>query len=160
MALLRQRITPDSYYPLSGNGDEKIGRGYSKAISELYYFDLRYAKTILQEVSDEANEVSREDLELEPISTQAHNEAVTLLTAIHEYLPMPDIMWLEDGGVGFEWRKGSEEIFTMSVYGDGTIIYGGILGNKNKISGTAPLTDELILSSLIYLINGHFNTMI
>ena len=73
---------------------------------------------------------------------------------------MPDIMWLEDGGVGFEWRKGSEKIFTMSVYGDGTIIYGGILGNKNKISGIAPLTDELILSSLIYLINGHFNTMI
>lgn len=131
-----------------------------EAFCELYYFNLRDAKTILEEVSDEANEVSREDSELEPISTQAHSEAITLLTAIHEYLPMPDIMWLEDGGVGFEWRKGSDKIFTMSVYGDETIIYGGILGKNNKISGIVPLTDELILSSLIHLINGHFNTVI
>ncbi|MCH8295383.1 hypothetical protein IH992_30225 [Candidatus Poribacteria bacterium] len=160
MALLIQPVTSHSSYQWQENANENISGGYSEAISELYCFDLRYTRTVLEEVYNEAYEVSREDSELEPISTQAHSEAITLLTAIHEYLPMPDIMWLEDGGVGFEWRKGSDKIFTMSVYGDETIIYGGILGKNNKISGIVPLTDKLTFLVLTHLIDRHFNTVI
>ena len=55
---------------------------------------------------------------------------------------MPDIGWLMDGGIGFEWRSQYVKgIGTMSIYGDNKVIYGASLGSGHKDKGTCELTD-------------------
>ena len=57
-------------------------------------------------------------------------------------VPMPDIGWLTDGGIGFEWRSQNiKGIGTISIYGENKIIYGASLGSTSEVKGTCLLTD-------------------
>ena len=116
------------------------------------------AESILTEIMQEAAEASQENPQAEPIPPKAYEETQAILKVILKYVPLPDLMWLEDGGIGFEWRKGSKRIFTLSVYGDGHVIFVGIFGEKNKIRGITPLLDRIpkIPETLLKTIIEHF----
>ena len=108
----------------------------------------------LEEIRQEAEEACTPDSEIDPVPDSAYDDAYRLLYMLfHWGVPMPDIGWLTDGGIGFEWwsrnRKG---IGTMSIYGDNHVIYGASVGDARRIKGTCTLSN---LASL-----DHFRTML
>ncbi len=96
----------------------------------------------LQEIRLEVEEACELDSETEVVPESAYDEAYFLLNVLHPVIPMPDIMWLEDGGIGFEWiAQRGKGIGTISLYGDNRVIYGISLGNRPRVKGTRALSD-------------------
>ena len=96
----------------------------------------------LQEIRLEVEEACELDSETEVVPDSAYDEAYFLLNVLHPVIPIPDIMWLEDGGIGFEWiTKSGKGIGTISLYGDNQIIYGISLGSMPRVKGTRALSD-------------------
>ena len=110
-----------------------------------------------KQVQRELGEVRREtatayslDRELEPVPDSAYDDAAFLLIMLPNNIPIPDIGWLIDGGIGFEWRLGkSKGIGTMSIYGDNQVIYGASLGSRRRVKGTCPLSDLILLPNFL-----------
>ena len=106
----------------------------------------------LDEIRQEAEETYALDNEIAPVPDSAYRDAYLLLEILYDYdVPMADIGWLMDGGIGFEWRSQNiKGIGTMSIYGDKKVIYGASLGSGRKVKGTCELTDldPLVLNTL------------
>lgn len=97
----------------------------------------------LEEVRQEAEEACLLESEIDPIPEAAYDNTYWLLEMLFDYnAPMPDIGWLADGGIGFEWRsQDSKGIATISMYGDNQVIYGASLGGARRVKGTCNLSD-------------------
>ena len=70
----------------------------------------------------------------------------------------PDIMPLDNGEIGLEWREG-QKTFTLSFSGDGHIVFAGIFGAESKARGifTFSLPHLLAITGMIasvYLCDG------
>ena len=102
----------------------------------------------LDEIREEVEETCKVASDVRPVPQQAYDETSTLLKRISPGIPMPDLMWLEDGGIGMEWRPG-DGIVTMSLYGDNHVTFVAILGDQHEIAGTCPLSDSRILPSFL-----------
>ena len=150
------RIIQTQGYPSQMRNDE--GHFNSFAATELYFFSMAEVQQQLKQIRQEVNEVCELDDEAEPIPESAYNEAIFLLNVLRPFLPLPDIMWLEDGGIGLEWRsKNGKGISTMSIYGDNHIIYGASLDGTRRVKGTFTLFNLAPLENfLTMLINFHF----
>ena len=82
------------------------------------------------------------------VPESAYDETLSLLKGMLHNTPMPDMMWLEDGGIGLEWRLGNG-IATMSLYGDGHVIYGAFFSDKREVSGICALSDPAFLPGFL-----------
>ena len=131
---------------------------HSFGATEPYFFSMAEVQQQLAQIRQEVNEVCDLDDETEPIPESAYSEATFLLSVLRPFLPIPDIMWLEDGGIGLEWRsRNSKGISTMSIYGDNHIIYGASLDGTRRVKGTFTLFNLTPLARfLTMLINFHF----
>ena len=116
--------------------------------ADLYFFSMDTAQQELAAIREEVEETCAVANDVEPVPESAYSETFSLLTRIHYNIPMPDMMWLEDGGIGLEWRPG-DGIVTMSLYGDEHVTFVAILNNQHKIAGTCPLTDSRLLPSFL-----------
>lgn len=116
--------------------------------ADLYFFSMDTAQRELAAIREEVEDTCVVANDVEPVPESAYRETFSLLTRIHHNIPMPDIMWLEDGGIGLEWRPG-DGIVTMSLYGDNHVTFVAILGNQHEIAGTCPLSDSRILPSFL-----------
>ncbi|MCY3723676.1 MAG: hypothetical protein OXG97_15750 [Candidatus Poribacteria bacterium] len=141
-------VSPFNYYPEVPQTQEyrspreEDGRIPPFPVSDLYCFPMTKVEETFKEIREEVEEACGWDDEVEPIPESAYNEARFLLNMFHRFLPMPDIGWLIDGGIGFEWRsRDGKGIATMSIYGDNKVIYGATLGSGQKDKGTCELTD-------------------
>ena len=97
-------------------------------------------KKILQKVRAEAEEERRLDQELDAIPETAYEDVDRFLKTINEFVPLPDIMPLDNGEICLEWRAGSrngqeQKIFTLSFGGDRNIVFAGIFGAENQARG-------------------------
>ena len=108
----------------------------------------------LDEIREEVEETCKVASDVSPVPQQAYDETSTLLKRISHDIPMPDMMWLEDGGIGLEWRPG-DGIVTMSLYGDNHVTFVAILGDQHEIAGTCPLSDSRILPSFLATFKGY-----
>ena len=132
------RIIQTQGYLSQTRNDEEYFNSF--AATEPYYFSMAQVERQLEQIRQEVNEVCDLDNDAEPIPESAYSEAIFLLSVLRPFLPLPDIMWLEDGGVGLEWRsKNGKGISTMSIYGDNHIIYGASLDGTRKVKGTCTL---------------------
>jgi hypothetical protein len=97
----------------------------------------------LDEIRQEAEEAYALDNEIDPVPDSAYHDVYAILDILcYNNVPMPDIGWLADGGIGFEWRSQHVKgIGTMSIYGDNKVIYGASLGSGHKDKGTCELTN-------------------
>ena len=97
----------------------------------------------LEEVREEVEEACTLDNEIASVPDMAYKEAHLLLEMFfHCNVSMPDIGWLMDGGIGFEWRsRDSKGIATISIYGDNEVVYGASFGSTRRIKGTCPLSN-------------------
>jgi hypothetical protein len=71
-----------------------------------------------------------------PISEAAYFEAVKILGLLPPSLPMPEIVPEPNGEIAFEWYKGREYTFVISVGGNNIITYAGLFGKGNETHGT------------------------
>ena len=110
----------------------------------------------LDEIRQEAEEACATDNEIDPISNSAYRDAYLLLEILYGYdIPMADTGWLVDGGIGLEWRPG-DGIATMSLYGDGLVVYGASLGNERRVKGTCSLSDPILLPNFLKTLSAAF----
>lgn len=96
----------------------------------------------LEEVREEVEEACTLDSEIVPVPDMAYKETRLLLEFFfHCNVSMPDIGWLMDGGIGFEWRSRDRKgIATMSIYGDNQVVYVASLGGTRRVKGTCELS--------------------
>lgn len=105
-------------------------------------FDSQHIEKVLQEVRVEAEEERGIDPELDAIPETAYKDVSRFLRfayasdygTIGRFVSLADIMPLDDGEIGIEWREG-QKIFTLSFAGDGHIVLVGIFGAENHARG-------------------------
>ena len=108
----------------------------------------KHVQSELDEIREEVEETCAVVGDVYPVPESAYNETLSLLEQMPRDIPMPDMMWLEDGGIGLEWRPG-EGIATMSLYGDGLVVYGVFFSKDREIAGICPLVDAAFLQGFI-----------
>ena len=118
------------------------------SVAALYSFSLDDALRELKEIREEVEETCAVADDVRAVPESAYDETLSLLKEMLHNTPMPDMMWLEDGGIGLEWRPGNG-IATMSLYGDGHVIYGAFFNNKRGISGICALSDPAFLPGFL-----------
>ena len=110
--------------------------------ADLDDFDSEYLAIALQKVRAEAEEGRRLDPELDAIPESAFDDVDRFLKAVNvsdggafgHIVRFPDMMPLDSGEIGLEWREG-QKIFTLSFGGDGYIVFAGIFGAESKARG-------------------------
>ena len=102
----------------------------------------------LAEIHEEVKETCALAEDVHPVPEAAYDETRFLLAEVSRNVPIPDIMWLEDGGIGLEWRP-RDGIVTMSLYGDNHVNFVAILGEQDKTAGTCPLSDSDLLTGFL-----------
>ena len=105
----------------------------------------------LDEIREEVEETCKMASDVRHVLQQAYDETSTLLKRISPGIPMPDLMWLEDGGIGLEWRPG-DGIITMSLYGDDHVNSVVALDDQHEIAGTCPLSDPFLLPNFLTIL--------
>ena len=118
-------------------------------------FSLEDALRELEETREDAEEAYASDDEIGPVPNSAYDDARVLLKILHRDVPMSDMMWSEDGGLGFEWRPGSG-IATISLYGDNLAIYGAFFDDKRQVDGICSLSDTAFLKGFITTLRNLF----
>ena len=94
----------------------------------------------LQKVRSDAAEERSLDQELDALPETAYKDAERFLKTVNKFVPLPDMMPLDNGEICLEWRAGSrngqeQKIFTLSFGGDGHIIFASIFGAGNQARG-------------------------
>ena len=117
---------------------------------------LKQVQRELDEIRQETEEACTADNEIDLVPDSAYHDAYLLLEILYNYdVPIADIGWLVDGGIGFEWRAG-DGIATMSLYRDGLVVYGASLGNERRVKGTCSLSDSIPLPNFLKTLSGAF----
>ncbi len=88
----------------------------------------------LQDIRTEAEEERRLDQELDAIPETAYKDVERFLKMINKFVPLPDMMPLDNGEICLEWRE-EQKIFTLSFGGDGHIVFAGIFGANHQARG-------------------------
>ena len=130
--------------------DEGLKRDWPLA-TPLYAFSLDEVRQELENIREEVEETCETDDNTTVVPESAYIETISLFEQMHGNIPMSDVMWLEDGGIGLEWRS-EEEIVTMSLYGDNHVTGVAILGGQREIAGTCLLSDNIILPAFLEIL--------
>lgn len=128
--------------------DHPAGASEQFSASDLYLFPMDKVQHELSEIREEVEETCSGTDDVSPIPESVYNETFDLLKQIHRNVPIPDMMWLEDGGIGLEWRP-PDGIATMSLYGDGLVVYGAFFNKDREISGICSLTDTAFFQGFL-----------
>ena len=88
----------------------------------------------LQDIRTEAEEERRLDQELDAIPETAYKDVERFLKTVNKFVPLPDMMPLDNGEICLEWREG-QKIFTLSFGGDRHIVFAGIFGANHQARG-------------------------
>lgn len=147
----RADLQTQEYRPLSASDETVLN---PSAVADLGFFWIDDAVQQLREVHQEVKEAYELDSEIDLIPDSAYDEAYWLLRVLSGCnISMPDIGWLMDGGIGFEWRsKDGKGIATISIYGDNQIVYGASLGNTRRVKGTCPLSNLRSLTGFLTIL--------
>ncbi len=131
--------------------DENLTNNKKEMINRISVVNVDFpgwsvAKQQLQEIRDKVEEAHALDSEIDLVPDSAYENANQLLDKILVWaVPMPDIGWLIDGGIGFEWwSRDSKGIGTISIYGDNQVVYGAsgeVSSEPITIKGTCLLSN-------------------
>lgn len=118
----------------------------SVAVPDL--FSLEDAQRELADIREEVEETCAVAENVRTVPESAYEETLSLLKMMQRDLPLPDMMWLEDGGIGLEWRP-DNGIATMSLYGDNLVIYGAFFNDEREVNGICSLSDSALLAGFL-----------
>ena len=109
----------------------------------------------LEEIRKEVKETCSVAYDVHPVPESAYDETIFLLEQTPLDIPIPDMMWLEDGGIGLEWRP-KDGIATMSFYGDNQVTFGASWGKPREIWGSCTLSDLVLLPNFLKMLSEAF----
>ncbi len=75
----------------------------------------KHVQRELDEIRKEVEETCAVAEDVYRVPKSAYKETLSLLEQMPRDISMPDLMWLEDGGIGLEWRPG-DGIINPSCY--------------------------------------------
>lgn len=115
--------------------------------------DLKHLEIALQRVRVEAEEERRLDPELDGIPAAAYQDVERFLKTLQKsdhgtlgrIASLADIMPLENGEIGLEWREG-QKIFTLSFAGYGNIVFAGIFSAESQARGILTFSTPHLLA--------------
>ena len=121
--------------------------------TDLDAFDPKHLEIALQKIRAEAEEERRLDPDLDTIPESAFDDVERFLKAVSKsdggtfghVLRFPDMMPLDNGEIGLEWREG-QKIFTLSFSGDGHIVFAGIFSTESKVRGILTFSPPHLLA--------------
>lgn len=90
------------------------------------------------------------------IDVLSWKKALSFSQLLPTNVPVPDIYVDSDGEATFEWYVAPHQVFSVTVRGNGELVYAGLLG-ANKTHGTEHLDDELpevILENIYRVLSG------
>lgn len=137
------------YFPIRYNFPTASNqRSSSLSASHPYLSWLDDIDHQIEELRQESEEACTLDAEIDPIPDSAYDDAYWLLEMLFDgNVPTPDIGWLADGGIEFEWRsRNIKGIATMSIYGDNQVICVASLGGTYRVKETCILSDHASLA--------------
>ena len=118
-------------------------------------FSLENVQRELADIREEVEETCAVADNVRAVPESAYEETLSLLRQLQHNIPMPDIMWLEDVGIGLEWRP-RDGIATMSIYGDNLVIYGAFFCDKREFDGICSLSDTVLLDGFVTTLRNLF----
>ena len=115
--------------------------------------DPKKVKLALRKVREEADEKRRLDPKRNPIPRSAFKDVERFMKALNrayigafgQVVHFPQMMALNNADIGLEWRDG-QKMFTMSIGGDGHIVFAGVFGPQSKIRGVFTFTRPKMLA--------------
>jgi len=81
----------------------------------------------------------------DPISIEALLEANKLLSSLPSSMPTPEFLPEASGSIAFEWYRGRNKVYVISVSGTKTIEYAGLFGYGNETHGKVNFEDSMPL---------------
>jgi hypothetical protein len=96
---------------------------------------LSEAVGTLMEIHSECSRKNWDGYGAKPISVAAIQEALVVIEQLTSSITMPEIVPEPNGGIGFEWRMGTNRVLVVSVRGQLTMDFAAILGNS-KMHGS------------------------
>ena len=116
-------------------------------------FDPKQIRLALRKVREESEEKIKLDSKLDPIPRSAYKDTERFLKAVNnayigafgQMVRFPELMPLNNADIGLEWRDG-QKIFTLSIGGDGHVVFAGVFGPQSKIRGIFTFSPPHILS--------------
>ena len=157
--LLNELNAPNEVYQTGGKAweleneteDDNEAVTNQNSVVNVDFSGWSVAKQQLQEIREEVEEAHALDSEIDLVPDSAYENANQVLDKILVWaVPMPDIGWLVDGGIGFEWRSRNRKgIGTISIYGDNQVVYGAsgeVLSETIKTKGICPLSNFVSLN--------------
>jgi len=79
----------------------------------------------------------------EPVDFLAINEAFSFLNLLPVGLPLPEIMAEPNGEIGLEWDFGPNKVFVVSIKGNYSLAYAGILGAGSRTKGLESYSEAI-----------------
>lgn len=79
----------------------------------------------------------------EPISLEALIEAEKLFGFLPSSIPAPEFLPEATGSIAFEWYRGRNNVYVLSVSGQKTIEFAGLFGYGNELHGKVNFEDSL-----------------
>jgi len=115
----------------------------------------RNVRRELKKIRKEVEKTCAVTKDVYPAPESAYAETISVLKRMSRDIPAPDMMWLEDGGIGLEWRP-ENGIATMSLYGDNQVIFGASWQKQREIWGSCTLSDPVLLPNFLKILSEIF----
>jgi hypothetical protein len=132
------------------------GQYESSAITVQDFLNSIFDREVERLAEDSRAAVSSGEEDAIEISSDVVKDAKFVGALLVPGVVRPCLVWLEDGGISLEWRA-SGKILTVSIYGDGYIIWGGNFGKsghaRSIISPLRAESSQKISPAISYLLN-------
>lgn len=133
------------------NSSGKIVKDIDKAIKQLkksititFGRPLDEMRDSLLEIYKECSCADWDGYGAHPTTEDAYEEAQKIIDSLPSSIPAPEIVAEPTGDIGFEWCRGTGQIFVISVSGRHRITYAGIFAG-NKVHGSEYFEETLPL---------------
>ncbi len=127
----------------------KLKRHYDNAIKEFRKAEtigrpLEEALQSLEQIFQECSEEGWDGYDAKPITEETYLEARRFIESLPltSFIPKPEIIPEPSGEIGFEWSKGRNMVFVVSVSGKNELVYAGVFG-INETHGVEYFGDTL-----------------
>jgi hypothetical protein len=97
----------------------------------------------LQNIFLECSKVNWDQYGANPISMDALSEAYWFVSSLPSWLPNPEVIPEPSGEIGLEWSFGKDKIFVITIKGNNSIAYAGLLGAGNRIRGIESYSEAI-----------------
>lgn len=123
------------------NIHKKLSTEYIETASRRLTRDALY--TELWDAVGESSSKNWDGYGADPVKDSAVDEAYSFLNLLPKDTPVPDIVAEPSGGLVLEWNFGKDRVFVVSINGNYSLAYAGLLGAGSRVKGLDGYSETL-----------------